>query len=122
MRYVTVPPAIEIQGASVAFSDFIGDLLDRDERFTRTAAGIRKAVRIDQALRTSLPTLLVLEDSDYALLAAAVETPSAGYMTLSQTDSQGRIVRVFQIGRPLAAFIEAVLGAPDVPPPPPSAI
>lgn len=111
MRHVKVPAPVQVQGLWIGLPELVRDLLDRDERFTQTAAGLRAAVRIEAALCAEEATG-VLEEADHRLLAAAAEHPSAGYLTLAMRSPTGELVgRPIQIGRALLPFVEAILSA-----------
>lgn len=63
-------------GERLGMRRFLRYLIDTDQRFNTTGGGIRAAVRIEWALGRDP---LALEDSDYELIVAASEAPSAGY-------------------------------------------
>lgn len=73
-------------GIEVDFAWFVRGMLRVDARFNGMQvrekfygyAGVRSALKIDQAL-TESNGVLILEDADYALLAEACAEPSNGY-------------------------------------------
>ncbi len=108
MRSIKVPDLrIEITGSTevVDFKWFVCSLLNGDERFNRTGAGIRRAMRIERALEaTKGKAEMVLDEADWFELNEAAENPSAGYSITP--------------ARQLVPFIEAIAAAAPLDAPP----
>lgn len=126
LRRITVPPCFvpvipgmpdELrEGVKQTYDAFVRYLLDHDSRFTTTAAGLRAAVRIEQAL-LALDNIdgqetHSLQDDDWKLLCTVAEAPEKGYPTLTSTNSTtGQIVGTIVLGRQFLGFINALAAA-----------
>lgn len=110
MRQIKIPPPVVVKGATVAYVDFIRHLLDTDDRFTRTGAGIRMAMRIERAL-TQDPPRHHVEEMDWEILRQVAETPTGGYPELMETTAAGVLVRRMQTGRACLPFVDAIAAA-----------
>ena len=112
MRYIPRQEPVVVHGVTQTFENFVMHLLE-DAQFNQTGAGIRAAVRIEQALKGE--ATIGLEEADWTLLAGAAERPSHGYPSLSQMTETGVIVRQISITRALLPFVEAVATASSSP-------
>lgn len=84
MKHISKPAAIRVGEGATALpytcDAFLTAMINVDQRFNASGAGIRASVRIEAALKASadLP-VLSLEESDWTLLVAALREPSTGY-------------------------------------------
>lgn len=115
---IQVPPPVTIRNFELTYALFVRHLCDTDDRFTRTAAGIRAAVRIEAAIdsfSSSPRPLHLVEEGDWALLTQAAETPTGGYPEAVESRPDGTLVRTHKLARACLAFVDAISsGAPLV--------
>lgn len=111
MKYITKP-----ENGPLTVEALISWLVNTDDRYNRTGAGIRLGVRIEDAVTKSEGKPYVeLQPDHHAGLAEAAENPSAGYPPLSLTRADGT-VEVVRGARPWLPCIDAIKQATDEPP------
>lgn len=93
----------------LSYDMFVKHLLDSDQRFSRIAAGLRAAVRIEEGLKDERVHLV--EESDWELLSKAAEEPTSGYPLVVQTGERGEIIARHAAGRACLPFIDAIANA-----------
>jgi hypothetical protein len=116
MRRLTIPETVNliILGKPWTFAACVEHVVDNCPKLNATGAGIRSGARIVEAC-SKLPTgsTVELRDDDWAVLAEAMETPTAGYhpkLFVQKPDgSAGEPVTI--PSRKLLPYIDAVVDA-----------
>lgn len=82
VRVVTIPSPVMVP-IEMTFGVFVRYLVDSDDRFNKTMAGGRAAIRLLAALeKADVGTRAEVHPDDWKLLHEAAEKPSHGYPTL----------------------------------------
>jgi hypothetical protein len=113
LRYLTIPPNdpdVVIAGKPLAFLTLAEHVLNNDARFTRTARGMRDAVRILGKLEgAKAGDVLTLDDADWRALHDAFEEPTDGYMPpLLKADAVGNPMAFKLPPKVILPFVEAL--------------
>jgi len=107
MKYINIPQPIKVNEGLFTLQLFIRWLIDNDQRFTVSAAAMRRAVRIDSVItQHEHSSVLPLEHDDHALLSQVAQQP---------VTREG--VPTYPLTRPrvLLPFIDAIVNATESP-------
>src|SRR5687768_5075600 len=119
MMYMERPAPIVFGTFKITFDDFVRYLLNTDDRFNRTGAQIRAAMKVENALEKHHGKILELDETLWKVLNEAAEAPTSGYQVLvSKEDPTLRL----NTGRQCLVFVDAIAEAKDVPPEKPSEV
>lgn len=111
MKYITKP-----DNSQFSIEQLIAWLIATDDRYNKTGAGIRLGVRIEDAVTASKgKPFIELQPDHHESLAAAAESPSAGFPPLYAVQGE-RTERLPGSARAWLPCVDAIKDAKDEPP------